>query len=94
MTRHLLPAIVGIALAAGILAAPTSASPLAGLKDVAVADSLVHKTHGCHRSCEWGFGRGWHRHVGPYCQPVWCAPQAKQPFRCWRDRWAKRHCWY
>jgi hypothetical protein len=69
------------------------AAPGGGLKGVGAAEgeSLVHKTHGCHRSCELGLG-GWHRHVGPYCVRVGCVPQAKQPFRCWVDRWGVRRC--
>jgi hypothetical protein len=55
------------------------------------AEALVHKTHGCHRSCELG-PAGWHRHAGPYCVRVACVPQAKQPFRCWVDRWGVRRC--
>jgi hypothetical protein len=94
MTRYILPAIGGIALAASIWAAPVSAAgPIGALKDAAAADSLVHKVWGCHRSCELGPG-GWHRHVGPYCVRVACWPQAKRPFRCWVGRWGKRHCWY
>jgi hypothetical protein len=55
-------------------------------------DGLMHKAHGCHESCEWAPGRGWHRHVGTQCQPVWCAPKSRQPLRCWLDRWGVRHC--
>jgi hypothetical protein len=68
------------------------AAPVGGLKDIAgESDTLVHKTHGCHRSCELGRA-GWHRHVGPFCVRVVCAPRAWQPHRCWTDRWGVRHC--
>jgi len=73
-----------------------TASPADGPKGVgANGDAgLVIKVNGCHRSCEWGIGRGWHRHIGPACAPSWCAPQAKRPFRCWVDRWGQRHCFW
>jgi hypothetical protein len=68
------------------------AAPVGGLKDIASEpDSLVHKAHGCHRSCELGRA-GWHRHVGPYCERVPCSPRAWQPHRCWVDRWGVRRC--
>jgi hypothetical protein len=72
--------ILGVAL--GLVSA--MASPADGLRSVGANDdaSLVIKVHGCHRSCEWGIGRGRHRHIGPACAPIWCAPQAKRPFRC------------
>ena len=82
-----MPAMI---LALGIgsaLAAPASAP-----KDLAAgADSLVLKTHGCHRSCEVG-PAGWHRHVGPLCVRVACVPRAPHPNRCFTDRWGVRHC--
>jgi hypothetical protein len=91
MTRHLLAALAGVALAAGVWAAPASANSLGALKDAGADDSIVHKTHGCHRSCELG-PAGWHRHVGPYCARVACYPRAWYPNRCFVDRWGYRHC--
>jgi len=91
MTRHILAAIAGITLAAGIWAAPASAGALGDLKESAADNNLVHKTWGCHRSCEDGPG-GWHRHVGPYCVRVACVPQAPHPYRCWVGRFGYRHC--
>jgi hypothetical protein len=54
-------------------------------------EGLVHKAHFCHRSCELG-PYGWHRHVGFGCVRIACAPKAKQPFRCYVDRWGVRRC--
>ncbi|MDC7786809.1 hypothetical protein PQJ75_19865 [Rhodoplanes sp. TEM] len=54
------------------------------------ADAVV-RVHGCHRSCEWGPGRGWHRH-GALCTPIACAPRAVYPGRCWVDRFGVRRC--
>jgi hypothetical protein len=91
MTRHLLTTLTGIALAAGIWAAPASAGSLGALKDAGAADNLVQKVHGCHRSCELG-PAGWHRHVGAYCQRVACYPRALYPHRCFVDRYGVRRC--
>jgi hypothetical protein len=83
--------IVGPALVLALgIGSAMAAGGLTGIG--AQDDGLVVKVHGCHRSCEWGIGRGWHRHIGPACVPVWCAPQAKQPFRCWVGRFGQRHC--
>jgi hypothetical protein len=73
--------------------APALAAPAGGVPDTGRtgAESLVLKVHGCHRSCELG-PAGWHRHVGPYCARVACAPRAAQPFRCFVDRWGVRRC--
>jgi hypothetical protein len=69
------------------------AAPAGGVHDTGPdgAASLVLKVHGCHRSCEAGLA-GWHRHVGPYCARVACAPRAVLPNRCFVDRWGVRHC--
>jgi hypothetical protein len=82
-----MPAMV-LALGVGAaLAAP-------GVKDLGMdGDSLVLKTHACHRSCELG-PAGWHRHVGARCVRVACLPRAQQPFRCYVDRWGVRRCAY
>ena len=53
--------------AAGVLAAalPVSAATLPNLsvmKDGAIAQSQIEKTHGWHRSCRKGLN-GWHKHV-------------------------------
>jgi hypothetical protein len=67
------------------------AAPGAGVTDLGAGDSsLVHKTHGCHRSCEAG-PAGWHRH-GAFCVRIACAPRAWYPNRCFVDRWGVRHC--
>jgi hypothetical protein len=83
-----LPAMVLILGIGSALAAPGG-----DLRSIAAteAESLVQKVWGCHRSCEAG-PAGWHRHVGPYCVRVACAPKAKRPFRCWVDRWGVRRC--
>jgi hypothetical protein len=93
MTRHVLATLTGVALAAGIWAAPASANSFGGLKDAGAADSLLHKTWGCHRSCEDG-PAGWHRHVGPNCVRVACVPQARHPHRCFVNRYGERRCWW
>jgi hypothetical protein len=80
-----MPAMV-LALGVGsALAAP------AGITDIGGVDSLVIKTHACHRSCELG-PAGWHRHVGAFCTRVACAPRAVHPNRCFVDRWGVRRC--
>ncbi|MFN3625416.1 MAG: hypothetical protein ACK4TP_15295 [Hyphomicrobium sp.] len=58
----------------------------------ALVQAVPAEAHGCHRSCEWGPGRGFHRHVGPYCRPILCRPRAVYPGRCWVDGWGVRHC--
>jgi len=61
------------ALAAGLcLAGIASAAPIGPTPGADSAASLVEKVHGCHRSCAHSSSRGWHRHVGPYCEPVFC----------------------
>jgi hypothetical protein len=76
----------------GLGAGGALAAPAVGVKDIATGDaSLLHKVHGCHRSCELG-GAGWHRHVGPYCRRVACAPRAWYPHRCFVDRYGVRRC--
>jgi hypothetical protein len=91
MTYKSLLAIPAMVLALGIGSA--LANPAGGLRDIGKTgvESLVEKTHGCHRSCEWG-PAGWHRHVGPFCQRVGCYPRAWFPNRCFIDRWGVRHC--
>jgi hypothetical protein len=86
------------AVPAMVLALSTGAAFAASIGEIksigaaaSEAEALVHKTHGCHRSCELG-PAGWHRHAGHYCVRVACVPQAKQPFRCWVDRWGVRRC--
>ena len=91
MTYKSLLAMPAIILALGIGSA--LGAPAGGAKGVGVSEqeSLVHKAHFCHRSCELG-PAGWHRHVGPYCVRVACIPQASQPFRCYVDRGGGRRC--
>jgi hypothetical protein len=69
-TCNSLLALPALVLALGIGSA--MAAPAGGVTGLAAQDdaSLVLRTLGCHRSCEWGIGRGWHRHVGPACAPV------------------------
>jgi hypothetical protein len=91
MTYKSLLVMPAVVLALGIGSA--LAAPGLGVRDAVVSEdnSLVHKTHGCHRSCELG-PAGWHRHIGPYCVRVACSPQAWFPGRCFVDRWGYRHC--
>jgi hypothetical protein len=83
-------ALFALALAGGATA--VSAGPGGALQGAVKPDSLVTKTHGCHRSCERGPVLRWHRHVGPRCAPVACYPRAPHPNRCWVDGWGVRHC--
>jgi hypothetical protein len=88
MTYKSLLTMPAMLLALGVgsaLAAPSS------VKDIGGAESLVLKTHACHRSCELG-PAGWHRHVGPYCARVACVPRAWHPNRCFVDRWGVHRC--
>jgi hypothetical protein len=91
MSCKSLLAIPAVVLALGIGSA--SAAPAGSLKGIGAtgAEGLVHKAWGCHRSCESG-PRGWHRHVGPYCVRVACYPRARNPHRCFIDRWGVRRC--
>jgi hypothetical protein len=91
MTYKSLLAIPAVVLALGVGSA--LAAPAGSLKGIggSATESLVEKTHGCHRSCERG-PAGWHRHVGPYCARVACYPRAWNPDRCWVNRWGVRHC--
>jgi hypothetical protein len=92
MIRRSLLALPALVLALGIGSA--LAAPAGSLKDIGATvegGGLVHKTWGCHRSCESG-PAGWHRHVGPYCTRVACSPRAWYPNRCFTDRWGVRHC--
>lgn len=87
--RNWVLTLAGAALASSIGSAAFALSPAAGID---AGDNLVQKTGGCHRSCEWGPARGWHRHVGARCVPVHCAPRAANPNRCFVDRYGHRHC--
>jgi hypothetical protein len=91
MNYRTLLAMPAMVLALGIGSA--LAAPAASMQGIGAngEDGLVHKTHGCHRSCELG-PAGWHRHVGPYCGRVVCWPRAWDPHRCWVDRWGVRRC--
>ncbi|RAI40964.1 hypothetical protein [Rhodoplanes roseus] len=62
----------------------------AGAVPVGPDDDFV-RVHGCHRSCEFGPARGWHRH-GALCTPIACVPMAVAPGRCFVDRWGVRRC--
>lgn len=84
--------LAGLALVAATLASPASAAPTSGFGSAASGENLVVKVHGCHRSCEWGSVRGWHRHVGVLCRPVRCVPRAAFPHRCWVDYRGVRRC--
>jgi hypothetical protein len=90
MTCKSLLTMPALVLALGIGSA--FAAPAGSVKDIVAGDpSLVHKVHGCHRSCELG-GAGWHRHAGPYCARVACIPRARHPNRCFVDRYGIRRC--
>jgi hypothetical protein len=90
MTYKSLLAMPALVVALGVGSA--LAAPGAGTAGIAAGgDGLVHKAHACHRSCELG-PAGWHRHVGPFCERVACAPRAWFPHRCFVDRWGVRHC--
>jgi hypothetical protein len=78
----------GLALVLAIAAAtPGAATGLAGVgsSSQSIADGasgLVHKVHGCHRFCAWGYVPWWgtagrHRHAGPYCEPRPCGRRFK-----------------
>jgi hypothetical protein len=92
MTYRSLFAMPALLLALGIGGAALAA-PAGSAKGIGLAEDngLVHKTHGCHRSCERG-PAGWHRHRGPFCARVACTPRAWYPNRCFVDRWGVRHC--
>jgi hypothetical protein len=92
MTYRMLIAGPLVALAIGTGAQTAAAAPGGMLSDIGSGESLVTRTHGCHRSCEWGPYLRWHRHVGPGCVPVGCFPRAPFPDRCWIDGWGVRHC--
>jgi hypothetical protein len=92
MTCKALLTMPAVVLALGIGSA--FAAPGAGVTDITARNGgLVHKVHGCHRSCELG-PAGWHRHAGPYCARIACVPRAWNPHRCFVDRWGVRHCRY
>lgn len=107
MFKRILPLIFSRARAiralafAGAAMAVLGASPAMAVSpattDVVKPETLIQKVHGCHRSCEfgyiprWGVTR-WHRHAGPGCYPVRCAPRAVYPHRCWVDWRGVRHC--
>jgi hypothetical protein len=92
MTSRLL-ALPALILGLGLGMASAMAAPAGGMTGLETGgnDGLLHKVHGCHRSCELG-PAGWHRHVGPYCARVACYPRAAHPNRCWVDRWGVRRC--
>jgi hypothetical protein len=76
--------LAGIVCSSAVHALPvTTGLPAAG--------SPVVLVNGCHRSCEWGPGRGWHRH-GAACYPIRCVPRAANPGRCFVDRSGIRRC--
>lgn len=87
-----LVAVAGLATAMTVGASLASAAPLGVLDGAREDPSLVIKTHGCHRSCEWGPALRWHRHVGPACRPNGCWPRAAHPHRCWVDWRGVRRC--
>jgi len=91
MTRYWLGTLAAAGLTLGLGVASALAMPGA-TKEFNTPESLVQKTWGCHRSCEWGPDRGWHRHAGPACVPVACYPRAEYPDRCWVDWRGIRHC--
>jgi hypothetical protein len=85
-------AVPAVAVTLGLVSPPGLASPVGATRGASPPDGIVHKTAGCHRSCEWGPVLGWHRHVGDSCRPIACVPRAEEPGRCWVDRWGERRC--
>jgi hypothetical protein len=75
MERRVFRLAAVVTLAAAWLWAPAIAGPAALSVDrVAVpSPGIVHEVHGCHSACALG-PYGWHRHVGPFCERVACAP--------------------
>ena len=54
---------VAVAACLAFAAMPSSAAPLAPLKQLNLEQStMVEKTHGWHRKCRRGLN-GWHRHI-------------------------------
>ena len=86
--------LAAASLAAGVLFATmpgmaASGGSLGILKDLGTAQpSGVEKTHGWHRTCQWGLN-GWHKHV-PGVGRVQCTNH-----KCWTNRWGYRRCrWF
>jgi hypothetical protein len=86
--------LTALALAAGVLlgALPgmaTGIGPLSAVKDLGAAQSsIIEKTHGWHRTCQWGLN-GWHKHV-PGVGRVQCTNH-----KCWTNSFGIRRCrWF
>lgn len=79
-------------MACAVLLMSTTAQALPAIpSSPADGNSAVIQVHGCHRSCEWGPARGWHRHSAA-CVPIRCVPRAVNPGRCFVDRFGIRRC--
>lgn len=89
MTNRAILTVAAVAVSS-VLAGAAQALPASPVQP-AGSESAVQKVHGCHRSCEWGPVRGWHRH-GRLCRPIACVPLAPRPNRCWVDWLGIRHC--
>ena len=86
--------LLSATLAAGVMMAAmpgfaANTSSFGALKELGAAQpSGVEKTHGWHRTCQWGLN-GWHRHV-PGVGRVQCTVH-----KCWINKWGYKRCrWY
>jgi len=84
-------ASIATAMIAGMMIATTAQALPAGPGSPTAGSTMIIQVHGCHRSCEWGPSRGWHRH-GAACVPIRCIPRAANPGRCFVDRYGIRRC--
>ncbi|MEQ1670772.1 MAG: hypothetical protein ABL893_07945 [Hyphomicrobium sp.] len=81
-----LGAIAALALSAGAsLAAPLP--NLSAMKDGALAQSQIEKTHGWHRTCRRGLN-GSHKHVRGVGR-IQCGTA-----KCWTNAWGYKRCKY
>jgi hypothetical protein len=82
--------IGALTLAAGAALALPGGQGLSEIGQGVSTEALIEKVHGCHRSCQWGPGRGWwHRHVGPLCRPVAC--EGSRPPGFWDEPGYRRY---
>ena len=84
--------LTAVAAAAGLLAATLAASAatmpnLSLMKDAAVAQSQIEKTHGWHRTCRRGLN-GWHKHA-PGAGRIQCTTA-----KCYKNALGYRVCKY
>lgn len=92
--------LIAVALLFGV-ASGVAAPVTPQIMDTSAA-SIVENVHGCHRSCAASPRLGWHRHVGPYCEPVSCERHIDrfrgpvcdvECFGVGPARVCKRRCW-